>query len=68
MADYLRQMPHQGSHDMARSPGIASRFHIDVPLLLLLILLLVLLYITQYANIHQLLLFLWLLLFLHFYI
>lgn len=39
MGDYVRQMPHQGSHDMARQPSAASRFHIDVPLLLLLLLL-----------------------------
>lgn len=37
MGDYVRQMPHQGSADMARRPSAASRFHIDVPLLLLLI-------------------------------
>jgi len=37
MGDYVRQMPHQGSHDMARRPSAAMRFHIDVPLLLLLI-------------------------------
>jgi rod shape determining protein RodA len=36
MADYVRQMPHQGSHDMARPLSAAMRFHIDVPLLLLL--------------------------------
>ena len=36
MADYVRQMPHQGSDDMARPPSTARRFHIDVPLLLLL--------------------------------
>ena len=36
MADYVRQMPHQGSHDMARQPSAAMRFHIDTPLLLLL--------------------------------
>ena len=35
MADYLRQLP-QGSADLARPPSAASRFHIDVPLLLLL--------------------------------
>ena len=39
MADYLRQMPHQGSQDMARGPSLAMRMHIDVPLLLLLLLL-----------------------------
>jgi rod shape determining protein RodA len=37
MADYLRQMPHQGSADLARRPSAASRFHIDIPLLLLLL-------------------------------
>ena len=37
MADYLRQMPHQGSADLARRPSAAMRFHIDVPLLLLLL-------------------------------
>ena len=36
MGDYVRQMPHQGSADLARPPSAASRFHIDVPLLLLL--------------------------------
>ncbi|HDY83323.1 MAG TPA: rod shape-determining protein RodA, partial [Halieaceae bacterium] len=36
MGDYVRQMPHQGSDDMARPPSAAMRFHIDVPLLLLL--------------------------------
>jgi rod shape determining protein RodA len=36
MGDYVRQMPHQGSADLARPPGTASRFHIDVPLLVLL--------------------------------
>ena len=36
MADYVRQLPHQGSADMARPPSAATRFHIDVPLLLLL--------------------------------
>jgi rod shape determining protein RodA len=30
-------MPHQGSQDLARPPGTASRFHIDIPLLLLLL-------------------------------
>ncbi|MCB1702651.1 MAG: rod shape-determining protein RodA [Pseudomonadales bacterium] len=39
MADYLRQMPHQGSADLARRPSAASRFHIDIPLLLLLLVL-----------------------------
>ena len=37
MGDYVRQMPHQGSQDLARPPGTASRFHIDIPLLLLLL-------------------------------
>jgi rod shape determining protein RodA len=37
MADYLRQMPHQGSADLARRPSAVSRFHIDIPLLLLLL-------------------------------
>ena len=36
MADYLRQLP-QGSADLARRPSAASRFHIDVPLLVLLL-------------------------------
>jgi len=39
MADYLRQMPHHGSADLARRPGLASRLHIDIPLLLLLLVL-----------------------------
>jgi rod shape determining protein RodA len=39
MADYLRQMPHQGSADLARRPSLASRLHIDIPLLLLLLVL-----------------------------
>ncbi len=37
MGDYVRQMPHHGSADLARPPSTASRFHIDVPLLLLLL-------------------------------
>lgn len=37
MGDYVRQMPHQGSADLARQPSAASRMHIDVPLLLLLL-------------------------------
>jgi rod shape determining protein RodA len=37
MGDYVRQMPHQGSRDLARPPSTSSRFHIDVPLLLLLL-------------------------------
>ena len=36
MGDYVRQMPHQGSADLARPPSAATRFHIDVPLMLLL--------------------------------
>ena len=36
MGDYVRQMPHQGSDDLARPPSAAMRLHIDVPLLLLL--------------------------------
>jgi rod shape determining protein RodA len=39
MGDYVRQMPHRGSADLARRPGAALRFHIDVPLLLLLVVL-----------------------------
>ncbi len=35
MGDYVRQMPHQGSADLARPPSAAARLHIDVPLLLL---------------------------------
>ena len=35
-SDYVRQLP-QGSADLARRPSAASRFHIDVPLLLLLL-------------------------------
>jgi rod shape determining protein RodA len=37
MVDYVRQMPHQGSHDMGKPPSAAARFHVDVPLLLLLL-------------------------------
>jgi len=37
MGDYVRQMPHQGSSDLAERPSTAMRFHIDVPLLLLLL-------------------------------
>ena len=37
MGDYVRQMPHQGSADLARPPSAASRMHIDVPLLVLLL-------------------------------
>jgi rod shape determining protein RodA len=36
MGDYVRQMPHHGSADLASRPSAATRFHIDVPLLLLL--------------------------------
>ena len=39
MSDYVRQLPHQGSHDMARPPSAILRLHIDVPLLLLLLML-----------------------------
>ena len=39
MSDYVRQLPHQGSRDMARRPSAVRRFHIDVPLLLLLLIL-----------------------------
>ena len=31
MGDYVRQMPHQGSHDMGKPPSAAARFHVDVP-------------------------------------
>ena len=37
MGDYVRQMPHQGSRDLARPPSTSSRLHIDVPLLVLLL-------------------------------
>lgn len=36
MGDYVRQMP-EASADLARPPGVSERFHIDVPLLLLLL-------------------------------
>tara|TARA_B110000503_G_scaffold43274_1_gene70769 strand:+ start:8082 stop:9224 length:1143 start_codon:yes stop_codon:yes gene_type:complete len=39
MGDYVRQLPHQGSRDMARRPSALMRFHIDIPLLLLLLVL-----------------------------
>lgn len=39
MGDYVRQMPHHGSREMARRPSAALRFHIDIPLLFLLLLL-----------------------------
>jgi rod shape determining protein RodA len=38
MGDYVRQMP-DGSADLARPPSAASRFHLDLPLLLLLMIL-----------------------------
>ncbi len=37
MGDYVRQMPHQSSADLARRPSAAARLHVDVPLLLLLL-------------------------------
>ena len=37
MADYVRQMPHQGSRDMAKPPSAAARFHLDIPLMVLLL-------------------------------
>jgi len=37
MADYVRQIPHQGSADLASRPGAAARFHIDLPLLAMLL-------------------------------
>ncbi|QFU76930.1 rod shape-determining protein RodA [Halioglobus maricola] len=39
MGDYVRQMPHQGSADLARRPSAFARFHIDLPLLILLMML-----------------------------
>jgi rod shape determining protein RodA len=39
VGDYVRQLPHQGSRDMARRPSALMRFHIDVPLILLLLVL-----------------------------
>lgn len=39
MSDYVRQLPHHGSQDMAKRPSAAMRFHIDIPLLLLLLIL-----------------------------
>jgi len=39
MGDYVRQLPHQGSRDMAARPSAFTRLHIDVPLLLLLVVL-----------------------------
>ena len=38
MGDYVRQLPHHGSRDMAKRPSVIMRLHIDVPLLLLLLL------------------------------
>lgn len=38
MSDYVRQLPH-GSADLARRPSAAMRFHIDLPLLILLLVL-----------------------------
>jgi rod shape determining protein RodA len=35
VGDYVRQMP-EASADLAQRPGIAERFHVDIPLLLLL--------------------------------
>jgi rod shape determining protein RodA len=39
MGDYVRQLPHQGSRDMAKRPSVLMRLHIDIPLLLLLLVL-----------------------------
>jgi len=36
MGDYVRQLPHHSSRDMARRPSALMRFHIDIPLLFLL--------------------------------
>ena len=36
MAEYVRQMP-SAAGDLARRPGISERFHVDLPLLLLLL-------------------------------
>ena len=36
MGDYVRQMP-EASADLARRPALAERFHVDIPLLLLLL-------------------------------
>ena len=38
MSDYVRQMP-EAAADLARRPGLAERFHVDLPLLALLLLL-----------------------------
>ena len=50
MGDYVRQMPDQGSADLARRPSLASRLHIDVPLLLLLMVLTVFGLIVLYSG------------------
>ena len=50
MGDYVRQMPDQGSADLARRPSLASRLHIDVPLLLLLMVLTVYGLIVLYSG------------------
>ncbi|MCP5189167.1 MAG: rod shape-determining protein RodA [Pseudomonadales bacterium] len=50
MGDYVRQMPDQGSADLARRPGLATRLHIDVPLLLLLLVLTVYGLIVLYSG------------------
>jgi rod shape determining protein RodA len=39
MGDYVRQLPHQGSRDMAKRPSALMRFHIDLILVALLLLL-----------------------------
>lgn len=39
MGDYVRQLPHHSSRDMARRPSALMRFHIDIPLLFLLLVL-----------------------------
>ena len=36
MGDYVRQMP-DASSDLARRPGVSERWHIDIPLLILLL-------------------------------
>ncbi len=50
MGDYVRQMPDQGSADLARRPSLAARLHIDVPLLLLLMVLTVYGLIVLYSG------------------
>jgi rod shape determining protein RodA len=50
MGDYVRQMPDQGSADLARRPSLATRLHIDVPLLLLLMVLTVYGLIVLYSG------------------